>query len=385
MPLEIGTEIENEISHNKGIKLHNFTDLNNRINEQSFKMILINIRSLNANLSKLEVFIKNIKNKPDIIACTETWLLPIDKYHNIEGYNIYYNSSQINKADGVAMYIKKDLLHKPQIETYNELKILSTTINLNGNDFKISTIYRCHDLPEQNFLQSLNEFLLNNKKIQNHCIMGDFNIDILTNDQTSNEFTNTLFESQYLPLINDITRPSNTNIQQGSCIDNFFIKTTLSNFQPYIFLTDITDHFPLILEIKQQIKTTKYDLNQGALVINYKKINNKIKKQNWTQVTDSDKVEDSMNNFIDIISNIINTSTSTVSKPKKLTRRSKWITNGIINSSITKQNLYISWNRNRNCAETHTEYKKYLKVYNKVVKQAKHNSELKQVNEKKGQ
>lgn len=46
--------------------------------------------------------------KPHIVACTETWILESYQYYKLNEYNIYYNNSEINKADGVVLYVKKN-------------------------------------------------------------------------------------------------------------------------------------------------------------------------------------------------------------------------------------------------------------------------------------
>ena len=73
---------------------------------------LLNVRSLNENLNKLEVFVQSLYNKPTIIVCTETWIIQHIEYFQLSGYNIYYNSRKINRADGVVLYIRKDISHE---------------------------------------------------------------------------------------------------------------------------------------------------------------------------------------------------------------------------------------------------------------------------------
>lgn len=53
-----------------------FSDLqsvNKELKNKKFIILCINIRSLNKNGLKLEVFIDRLINKPQVIVCTEIW------------------------------------------------------------------------------------------------------------------------------------------------------------------------------------------------------------------------------------------------------------------------------------------------------------------------
>lgn len=61
-----------------------------------------------------------------------------------DNYNVYYNNRQINKADGVAMFIIENLLGITQIDNIDEVKILSSNIKLKNDAIIVFDIYRCH-------------------------------------------------------------------------------------------------------------------------------------------------------------------------------------------------------------------------------------------------
>lgn len=46
--------------------------LNNNLNRENLLILHLNVRSLNSNFEKLEIFIENLSVKPDVIICTET-------------------------------------------------------------------------------------------------------------------------------------------------------------------------------------------------------------------------------------------------------------------------------------------------------------------------
>ena len=79
--------------------------LNKNLKDKNNLILSVNIRRLNANFVKLEVFVDSLKTKPSIIICTETWNLEYFQLYQLSGYKIFYNESKINQNDGVVIYI----------------------------------------------------------------------------------------------------------------------------------------------------------------------------------------------------------------------------------------------------------------------------------------
>ena len=69
----------------------------------------VNIRGIRTYFETLEAYIKNLKVKPDVISCAESRMVPSYKFFALPGYEIFYNKSNINIADGVILYIKDSL------------------------------------------------------------------------------------------------------------------------------------------------------------------------------------------------------------------------------------------------------------------------------------
>ena len=86
------------------------------------------------------------------------------------------------------------------------------------------------------FVHSLKIFLRDQLNTKNHCIIGDFNIDILdenfsksgsSDNLIKQEFLNDLMKHKFTPCFSGITRPSSDNIR-GTWIDNFYIKNNIN-------------------------------------------------------------------------------------------------------------------------------------------------------------
>ena len=146
-------------------------------------------------------------------------------YFNINVYKIFYNNSRINQNDGIVMYIDNKLIETTEVTEINKLKIINSTITIDNNkQILISALYRCHSLMETEFITYFKELLRMNKKSKNNLIIGDFNIHINSNEIIDQQFLPILLENGYHPAFNQITRPANSDISKGSCIDNIYLK-----------------------------------------------------------------------------------------------------------------------------------------------------------------
>lgn len=216
------------------INISRLSDLNFKMcSDKDLTIMHVNIRSLNANIHQLESLLQSMKVKPKIIVCSDSGNIKNINFYNIEGYNIYYNESSINKSDGVVVYILKFLEIKVSINFKSEYKLLKKTkdnSSKNMNTIIVKTVdciiknkkndeikvtgrmYRSHDLSKSDFIELFRQILKKNKS-QTHVITGDFNINtLLLDDEVTNEFLNSALEAGYIPLINSVTRPNNRNL-----------------------------------------------------------------------------------------------------------------------------------------------------------------------------
>ena len=262
-----------------------FEAFNKHRNNNENLILYLNIRSLNANFDKLEILIKNLKIKPYVIVCTEVWQLAHFHYYKINDYNIYYNQGDINKNDGVVIYIRDDVIQSTETISIGKLKILNTIITLsNSKILEISSLYRSHDLSYTEFNCNLKSYLVLKRKVRNHIIIGDFNINIQECNATSIDFLNNLLEKGFFPSFIKTTRPKNLTTEIGTCIDNIFVKTDFLITKPLTLRVPITDHYPLFLVIKNgNLYANKKTTNKNEYYINYNSLFNNTKQIDWTK------------------------------------------------------------------------------------------------------
>ena len=164
---------------NRDSNFDDFGELNKCMALEKKVILNVNIRGLNANFNNLLVFIKNLGIKPCIIVCNETRKLVQPESFNITGHTIYYNNSNINQNDGLAVYISDYITETTKIIDINNLKIINTIIAIENNrEIIISALYGFHDTKKTDFLFNPKKLILHNKKYKNNLILGYFNFEI---------------------------------------------------------------------------------------------------------------------------------------------------------------------------------------------------------------
>lgn len=89
-----------------------------------------NIRSMNKNFINLETILKCLSVMFDVIILTETWICESLDFFNLDGYDVYYNYSKINRCDGVIVFVKSAVTCTNKIIECLGFKFMRTSILL---------------------------------------------------------------------------------------------------------------------------------------------------------------------------------------------------------------------------------------------------------------
>lgn len=330
-------------------EVQNLETLNNIFENYGLVFMQVNIRGIKTKFETLEAYVQNLKVKPDVISCAESRFVLSHKFFKLPGYEICYNKSKINIADGVILYVKNTLARHTDIVLKKILDITYMSVVLilaNEKYLKVTSVYRCHDVSQEAFINSLEYFVKIDKHLD-HIIMGDFNIDILASGDSSDNFLCCLLENGFLPCFTSITRPNDKDnkIKEGSCIDNIFVKFG-KPFQTKAFKIAVPflDHYPLFLTTSLEPVTDKND--KIKLLINYKKLRELASHTDWTLRVDFG-IDDAINDLILKIQNLIKLSRFELKKSRRDPRQ-EWATGGILKSIKKKEYLYNLYKKDRN-------------------------------------
>ena len=168
--------------------------------------------------------VNTLKRKPEVIICSEAWLLCKIFFINLPEYNIYNNESKINSANGVITFVKNNIKSEFAIEDVGKLLTANLFIELqNRKQLKITGIYRWHDHKTDEFIVDFEDFIKSNSNTPVHIVMGDVNLNMMDLNDESEKYFYNLLEHGYESLINSCTHPRR-DLQEGSCLDHIFSK-----------------------------------------------------------------------------------------------------------------------------------------------------------------
>ena len=336
---------------------------------------------MSQNFDKFKHFLSHFSNSFNVICLTETWCnkesindssLKLDNYNAIQMH-------RDTRGGGVCIFAHNSLMIKKRsdlTESNNSHETLSVEIiNKESKNLLISCTYRPpgHDI---NLLLNFfhNYYNIISKENKEVYLIGDYNLNVL-NYETENivkNFLNCLFQNGMCPIIN---RPTRITSHSATAIDHVFVDSTIDiKYETGIIKYDITDHFPIFL-IKplhrSQEKNTEFIIKRA---INDNKIDSfreNLSRVDWSHVFNNDNANEAYNIFLSTFLRIYDcTFQKEIFEIKAKTRRSPWMTKGLIRSSKIKQRLYNKLLKNRS-VNNEDRYKTYKNLFEKLKRAAK--------------
>lgn len=280
-------------------------------------IIHLNIRSAQKNFDQLILFIESYElYYCDVIILSECFQLMSCNQYNIPGYSTHYNRGDFNKNDGILIFIKSniDALVSHYKLVSSQATISRITFNLCDITLGISAVYKPPPIKERLFIEDLNEFFELNLSKNIEIFTGDTNINIGKNDNNSvNEYLSLMGQFGFMSYINSPTRVST---ETSSCIDHLFVRKKINinnlNLKSFIINTDVTDHYPIMLNINsgKNINSPQEQLDNSYEKLDYAMVKHKISSQDWSAVLNFNDPEQATNTFVEIFQQILDSSKS---------------------------------------------------------------------------
>ena len=277
------------------------------ISQSDLRVVQLNIRGIKSKIDELDMLITDL-NQPDIIIISETWLKSgEDKFINIKGYTFEGTPRERKKGGGVGFLIKHGLIYRELVDlNRNKDKPVFEHhyIELKGDQQNIilGSIYRPPNTDLDRFIVNYRNSLeqLNSMKNREIILGMDHYINFLKHDvhPKTQEFIELNLDMNLLPVI---TKPTRVSTSSATLIDNIFVSNKLqTSFQSTVIITDISDHFPCTLTIRNfkkskdaKTKITKRKLNKE----NLDKIKIDIGNINWENEINNKDVNKSFELF----------------------------------------------------------------------------------------
>lgn len=344
-----------------------------------FTMLSVNIRSLNANIDKLNELLVSFDLLPDIIALSETKLnLGQVNYPDLTGYNFFHKGTTTSWG-GVGLFVKKHL----SISMCSDIELniqncedMWVEIDLNGNKKCIIGVVYRH--PKQNISEFHDSFekLLDklNKTKSIYYIAGDFNIDLIKCDsiKSTQSFLNMTYSLGCIPLI---THPTRITSNSATLIDHVYTNNITDLGKSFILITDVSDHFSVVvcsdLNIPKHSKTVSYirDTNNFDMDQFLQDLSQELRPLREVETDDLDIHTET---FLSIFKNTLNIHAPLRKRSRKEQKlHSKpWITNGILKSIQNKNRLFKKCIKS-NDKKDWDEYKSYRNQLTHIKQNAK--------------
>ena len=315
----------------------------------TLSLLFLNIRSLPANFSTINDYLSTIDLHCSVLGFAETWLKPeIEQLYTLKDYSYAGVVRKGRAGGGVALQVHKSFTFKeiPHM-TYCEESIESVFIEITripASNAKpiIGVIYRP---PNTNFAQFVEKFevILNdlNRSKKPCYIMGDFNIDLLMQDNANTKtFSDLLHSNSFFPLFD---KPTRIKPPSSTLIDNIFVNFPQHSHLSGILYTDISDHLPLVT-INQSISLCRNSLSSLSS-FQYRAFSEadvaaflgRLQATGWDDVLSINCCNDAYTRFSEIFSNLYNESFPVSTRCVNPKKNQPWL-NSQLKSLINKKN-----------------------------------------------
>ena len=223
----------------------------------------MNIRSLSCHFDELQSLSVNLNFAFNVVAVSETWdsfARPVNTNVNIPGYTLLSAKLQSQNGD-VGLYIKTCLgpVPRPDLVSHSDEyeTVWAEIENSRDKNILICCAYRHPSSETEHFIEYIQETLSNPSVVNKHVfILGDFSINLLNLDShpTTSDFISLLLSRHFLPYIIHPTRVSD---HSSTIIDDIFSNVYNMDTKSGNILTQIGDHFPQFLIVRQVVFANK--------------------------------------------------------------------------------------------------------------------------------
>ena len=204
----------------------------------------------------------------------------------------------------------------------------------------------------------------------------DHNLDLIKHDRhrvTSN-FIERNLDNQLLPTI---TKPTRITRSTATLLDNIIIGRDLqTEYESSIVISDISDHLPCLLKIKNPslfIKAPTRVTTRGLNTEKINELNNKLKQINWCSELLNRNVNEQYTHFQDTLSDITDAvapyHTITIQSNKII--KDPWLSVSLHKCLKKQQQLYRKTLKKTSTENDLTKYKTYRNKLKQILRKAK--------------
>lgn len=212
--------------------------------KRQFSAVHMNTRSLKNKVDTVEALLHSVNAKFDAIIFTETWLTSSDSPPKFHSYKCESLVRQEKRGGGVAIYIKDNLRYQI-IDEFTRIDENIESLVIKISNTVVVALYRPPSGNIAEFTNTLDNILcVLGSTSAPLVILGDINIDTISDNSQAKEFRDLLNEHACNNVISLPTRVTlNTATSLDVCITNLNKNDVIAG----VLVQDISDHLPIFL------------------------------------------------------------------------------------------------------------------------------------------
>lgn len=171
--------------NNKQQTFNNLSEINRQYTSYPASFFYMNIRSLRLNFASFLVNINQIIHKIKFIILVEKNISDNEiTLYNIHGFNaVFFNRE--GRGGGIVVYIRENIKYSHISVTTNSFELIQVDIKVKTETLSLFAIYRPPNHSPIEFIKELEELLSKINKKKEIMIIGDINIDIHKQSNTT--------------------------------------------------------------------------------------------------------------------------------------------------------------------------------------------------------
>ena len=343
-----------------------------RLKINLFSILHQNVQSIMNKLDEIKILLTEFNNKYSVIAITEHWLVE-HKVPMVQIPKYVVGSCFVRKTNihgGRCLLVRNNILFDELVELKTKSKefiIECSAIKIPKSNIIIINVYRSPSGDINEFMDTLEDILTDtfSKYTKYNIILcGDFNIDLLKNNEIVQNFICLLKTYNLQPTIDDPTRVTD---RSSTLIDNIFVNFDL--FESKVVTTALSDHHGQEVEFNtQENASTQTNIKKVGILtdIMLSKIKDSMQNIGWLNLINS---VDPILNLERILYTIKMAITEhSPSRTSRCKEPKPWVDDEIRDKSKIKRQLY---ERTLRQETTWAEYKIFNKNLQQLIKQKK--------------
>ena len=331
---------------------------------KGFSIGSLNVRSMLKNANKVKEFLQ-ISNI-DVLAVQETW----HSDSQFENYEFIQNARKNKRGGGTGFLVKKDLVFK-EIDKLMSSDLEVSGIRVNGMD--LWSTYLPSKAIVSNGLERLEELINQDRPTY---VLGDLNIDTNLDRCNNSEASpaERLFDfCRSLTMYPLIRNPTRVTEKSATTIDHI-ITNESNEITAGVMTVDVADHLCPFVIVKQAEKGRDHPAFKTTRSLkdeNIERLRLDLLGINWQEELKDKDANQKAAAFGSIMKSLLDKNCPEKSRKfnKNVDAIEPWITQGMLQSRVTKNNLYNKWITTKDL-RIFQKYKEYKAIYENLIKQS---------------